>query len=168
MNALDPDVKTDLLAHAMERVGFAIWQVQALEETVANYLVIRVRGEKGMGRAKGQELLDVALGMTFGGLVKALKGAGVLEASLAARLSAAVDERNWFAHRGRRETRGMFSRPALYESLIVRAARLAEEALVLNKIVGNELVAFVKASGVDEKKWAREADNLAKSWGLRD
>lgn len=168
MSSLSPDLKADLLAAAMERVGFAIWQVQALEETIADYVVIRIRGERGMGREKAHALLEVAQRETFGGLVRTLINEGILDAALANRLTFAVDERNWFAHRGRRETRGMLKKPDLYEALITRAEKLAEEALALNKMLGSQLIEFVKSSGVDEAKWAREADSLARSWGLRD
>jgi hypothetical protein len=62
----------------------------------------------------------------------------------------------------------MFANPALYESLIVRAERLADEVGALNKILGQELIDFVAASGVDKERWAREADALARAWGIRD
>lgn len=160
--------RPDLLASAMEHVGFAIWQVQALEDTAAHYLVIRVHGHKGMGREKGHALLEAAHGRTLGALARSLKEAGVLEDDVATRLSTAVNERNWFAHRGRRETRGMFNKPELYQSLIRRAENLADESLALNRLLSERLVAFVKASGVDQAKLEQEADRLAAAWGIRD
>lgn len=164
---LSPDETADLLAAAMQRVGFAIWQVQGVEEAAATYVVMRIKGSRGMGRQKAHELLSSAYRRTFGSLVTELEKAGILEAPLATRLKSAVEERNWFVHHGRRDTRGMFSRPELYAALIARADKLAHEALALQKQLAADIKGFAMASGATEKQLEEEATRLARSWGIR-
>jgi len=159
--------KAELLAIAMQRVGFAIWQVQGLEDAAAAYLVVRVRGAKGMGRQKAQKLLAEAQSHTLGWLVTELQKSGVVQESFASRLKEIVEDRNWLVHRGRRETIGMLSKPALYASLSARADKVAEDALALQKELAGEIRRFVIASGASERRLDEEAARLAKAWGIR-
>ena len=161
------EVAPDLLSAIMERVGFAVWQVQELENTAAHFLVIRVRGTRGMGRSKGHELLARAQQHTFGVLINELAAAGVLERELAEQLAKTVDERNWLVHRARRESRGLLVKESVYKQLWARTEQLASDALGLTKRLAEETEKYVVSQGVSEEQLERESAILAKAWGLR-
>jgi uncharacterized protein YutE (UPF0331/DUF86 family) len=158
--------RSALLSTLMEQVGYAVWQVQALEDAAAHYLVVRVRGSKGMGQSEANTILNKAQTMTFGRLVRELTAAGVLERALADRLTHAVGERNWLVHQARRETHGLLVNETLYASLLHRTTQLSEEALTLQQEVGSALEAFVLASGLSKDDLDREAAAIARSWGM--
>lgn len=158
--------KADLLSQAMERVGFAIWQVQAAEEAAATFVVIRLKGSKGMGRTKGHSLLRGVQKRTFGALVAELQKADVLEERLVTRLRKATEERNWLVHRGRRESSGMLSKPDVYRTLMQRVDALAEQALQLQKELGDQIKQFVVASGVSEEQLNEEVAHVTKDWDV--
>lgn len=159
--------KAAKLSTLMQAVGFAVWQVQSLEDTAASYLVIRVRGKKGIGAEKGEALLQDAQGLTFGMLVGELTRAGVLDEGLAGQLDRIVKERNWLVHRARRETRGVLSNDTLYDALLGRAERLGQDAEALLKQLSDACLAFVVASGISRAQLDQAADKIARAWGLR-
>lgn len=57
------------LKTVMRKVGFAIWQIQELEDVAPFYLVTRVKAHKGIGVERGNELLCKAQSQTFGTLL---------------------------------------------------------------------------------------------------
>jgi hypothetical protein len=63
---------SERLALLMQRVGFAVWQLQELETTVATYVVVRIRAHRGMGVAPGELLMKKAEGRTLGSLLTEL------------------------------------------------------------------------------------------------
>jgi hypothetical protein len=54
--------RNERLAVLMQSVGFAVWQLQELETSVATYLVIRVHAHRGIGTVPGEQLIKKAEG----------------------------------------------------------------------------------------------------------
>jgi hypothetical protein len=154
-----------LLAALLQRVGYAFWQLCECEDTAAHYLVIRVKASRGIGAERGEALLSNAQRRTFGSLLHELKEAGVLEARLERRLLALLEERNWLAHRAKRESRGIIYRDQDFDRLVSRLDGIAEEATSLNTLLGRALEEFVVSLGIDPAFIEREAKRLAESWG---
>jgi hypothetical protein len=150
----------------MQRVGFAVWQLQELENTSATYVVLRLRQTRGVGVKRGKEIAALVEKATFGKLLRELQRAGILPNGLAGRLEGALEERNWLVHRARREYRGVLADMALYSSLSQRVDKLAEDARVLLNELGGEVESFIRSSGIDMEAVDREAQRLAASWGL--
>src|SRR3954470_12887409 len=87
--------RADILSALLARVGYTFWQLSECEDTVAHYLVIRLKAARGIGEDVGEQLLSNAQKRTFGSLLGELRDAGVLQASLETRLLALLEERNW-------------------------------------------------------------------------
>jgi uncharacterized protein YutE (UPF0331/DUF86 family) len=101
---MNKDLATQLevskqLASLMQSVGFALWQLQELETTVATYLVMRVHAHCGIGKAQGGSLLKQAEGRTLGALLKDLAKSGVIDDRLSTDLQEMLEQRNWLVHR---------------------------------------------------------------------
>lgn len=165
-----PAETSEAAAHAfadlMARVGFALWQLQEVETVAAAHVVVRVRGHRGMGREAGEALLANAERSTFGTTLKALERAGVLPSDLTVRLQQCLEDRNWLAHRARREHRGVIADPAAYARLSERLDRLAADALSLLKELEGQHHAYVVSQGVNPADIEAAAQRLARSWGF--
>jgi hypothetical protein len=160
--------RSERLAALMQRVGFAIWQLQELETTVAAYLVIRVHAQPGIGVERGSALFTAAEGRTLGSLLTELAKSGGIEKELALKLRGVLEERNWLVHRGRRENRGMLANAKQYDSLVERLDALSDQSLELLKSLAADVERYVVDTGVSCDVIDAEADRLARSWGMLD
>ncbi len=156
------------LSSLYQTIGHALWQVQALEATTADYVVVRLRDSQGVGLDRGAELTQDVARLTLGKLTRELITSNVVEADLGARLLAVLEERNWLTHRLWREHRNVLASDETLRSLISRLELLADRALGLNKEVGRRVEDHVVATGVDRGWIEREASRLAHSWGLHE
>jgi len=156
------------VAQLMQSVGYAIWQVQGLEDTLAAYIVVRLRESQGVGLDRGAELTAELARLELGKLIAQLRGAGVLPAEALQRLAKLRDERNWLVHRAWRENHGVIADSARLAHLLQRLAALAEDALALNKHMAAEVEACVSSAGVTREYIDREADRLRRSWESSD
>jgi hypothetical protein len=168
LNDADRADHSERLAALMQRVGFAIWQLQELETTVATYLVIRVHAQSGIGVERRDALFRAAEGRTFGSLLTELAKSGVIEKDLAVKLREVLEERNWLIHRGRRENRGMLANAKQYDSLVERLDALSDQSLELLKSLAADVERYVLDTGVSRDVIDAEADCLARSWGMLD
>ena len=154
------------LADLMQRVGFAIWQLQALEHGLASYLVIRVKGTKGMGDKLGNELLDHALKQTLGTTIKELKNAEVIEADLADSLTSILLDRNWLVHKARSEYQGVAFNSNRSAKLLSRVEGITSRCESLIHAISKESRYFVVSQGVDQEQADKLALQIARSWEL--
>ena len=154
------------IAEAMQAVGFALWQLQSLEETAVTWVVVRLHASRGMGREAGVELSKKPERRTLGSVLKELREAGVVPAELAEELLAVLELRNWLVHRARKEFHGMLTSDELLISLHSKVSAIASRALAAQKSAAAELEQFVLSSGVSKETIDREASALAKEWGL--
>jgi len=150
----------------MQAVGFAVWQVQELENTAAHYVVVRLRAARGMGKEQGEAASREVEGLTFGRLLGELTRAGVVTPALGSRLEALVNERNWLVHRARRETRGVLSSEKQFGRVLQRIRSIADQALVLLRELAPIVEDYVVSTGVDRSFIDRESERLARSWGF--
>jgi hypothetical protein len=150
----------------MQRVGFAVWQRQELENTAATYVVLRLRQTRGVGMQCGREIAVPVDKRPLGALVRELQEAGVLPTRLDERLDRVLEERNWLVHRARREYRGVLTDSGLYSGLTDRIERLTEESGILLKELAGEIEKFLAGVGMDMQAVESEAQRLAKTWGL--
>ncbi len=54
-----------LLSELLVRVGYAVWQAAECEDTIANYVAMRLRSVRGVGEVKGREALAKARSRGF-------------------------------------------------------------------------------------------------------
>lgn len=156
----------EALATLMQRIGFALWQLQELETAVATYVVVRLKAHRGMGAEQAARLEAAAERRTFGALRRDLADSGVLGATILTALDALLAERNWLVHRSRRGSRAVLAQPAVYQELSGRLDRIADDALSCLKTVAAEVESYVTSVGVDRDLIDREANRLIEQWGL--
>ncbi|HEX9757479.1 MAG TPA: hypothetical protein VGB26_06715 [Nitrospiria bacterium] len=161
----DSLVKADRFTAIMQKIGFAIWQLQELEWATAHYLTLCLHAKRGIGQEKGAALLEAAGRGTFGSLLNELSKSGILASELAKRLNAALDDRNWLVHRSRRENRGVLNSDKQCAILIAKLERISAEALSLLKEVGQLIERYALDSGVSKEFVDREAERLLIQWG---
>jgi hypothetical protein len=163
--ATDLEEKSELLAGLTRCIGFAVWQLQELEWTMAAFIVLLLKAHRGIGQEIGERLLAAAGKRTFGSLIREAKGARLLEDKLATRLEKILDDRNWLVHRSRREHRGVLSSRSRYAALIARIEAISDEALLLLKMIAELTDQYAGKSGVSQEVIARETQRLLKEWG---
>ncbi len=150
----------------MQRVGFAIWQLQNLEHGLASYLVIRVKATKGIGEKRGNELMDHALKQTLGITIKELKSANVIESSTADALTSILEDRNWLVHRARRENRGVVFNKERTEKLLSKVEDITSRCESLTQLISEESREYVVSQGVDKEEADKIALQIARNWEL--
>ncbi|MDZ7778946.1 MAG: hypothetical protein U5R14_03280 [Gemmatimonadota bacterium] len=109
----------DPRADAMLMVGYALWQLQVLEEGLATFLVLRHYATLGMGQEAAQPLVDKAEARTMGSLLRELVTKGSVDPDLGDRLAGLLAERNWLVHRSRRESRELLQDEARVSQLLL-------------------------------------------------
>jgi len=101
----DQLLNADRLNAVTQRVGFALWQLQELEGTSAQYCVLVVHATPGMGLMAGQALVDKAQSKTFGSTITQLTKAKQLPREVEKRFQALLVERNWLVHSSQSSSR---------------------------------------------------------------
>lgn len=162
----DSLVIADRLAALMQAVGFALWQLQELENTAASFIAVRLRSTRGVGLERGGEIAAEVEGRTLGRMVKELVAGGVVSDEIGSRLAIVLEERNWLVHRARRETRGILGSDDIYGGTMRRLEVLADRSLALTKELGAAVEAYVIDSGVSPEFIEQEGERIARSWGV--
>lgn len=154
------------LAALMQSVGFAVWQLQELETTAITFAVIRLRATRGMGEVAGRALLEKGERRTLGHVLQELRAQGLIAGPVDDDLRDVLNQRNWLVHRARRETRGVLTDDSRLSDLLVHLDTLADRAVSLQKMLAHEIETYVFSSGVDRETVEREAEEVARQWGL--
>lgn len=168
MTDRDRQEAANRVGQLMQSIGYAVWQLQGLEDTLATYIVVRLRESQGVGLDKGADLTAELTRLELGKLIAQLRDADILPAVLLQRLGTLRNERNWLVHRAWRENHGVVASPERLTRLVQRLATLAEDALALNKHMAAEVETFVRSAGVTREYIDREADRLRHSWESSD
>ncbi len=158
----------DRLNVITQRVGFALWQLQVLENCTAQYFVLLAQAQKGMGLAAGNALIEKAQRKTFGNTINQMTKASLLSSELEARFTKLLDERNWLVHKSRASYPSAVHRDSSMETLLFRLDAIADETLTLIKEVAILTDCFAKAHGISEKWVTEEANRLLEQWYASD
>ena len=164
----DQLLNADRLNAVTQRVGFALWQLQELEGTSAQYYVLVVHATPGMGLMAGQALVDKAQSKTFGSTITQLTKAKQLPREVEKRFQALLVERNWLVHSSRSSSRDAIHSDQACDRLIERLDTIAEEARLLLKEVVKHAEAFVKKHGVNTANIDKIASQTLKKWHGED
>jgi len=157
---IDPFVLHDILY----KVGFALWQIQELESTIAHYLVLVHKLEPGVARAEAEAVFEKTRKRTMGQLLDQLKSKDPVPDQLLKRLDHFVEHRNWLAHRSRSESRKQVYQPAKNQELLARLDWIATEALTLMKLFMEELVAHLESHGFSREQIDKQTAETMKQW----
>ncbi len=147
-----------------QRVGFALWQIQELESCTAQYLVLVTQAKMGMGTKAGNELLDKALGKTFGTTIHRATKAGLLSADLERRFCALLRERNWLVHKSRAQSSNAIHSDLAAEKIILRLDAMADESNAILSEIGALAERHVKTFGISQQQIEESANRLLEQW----
>src|SRR5690348_13259845 len=115
------------LERITSRVGFTVWQLQQLEQTVQNYHVFVNKLSPEVARSEAEKMFEKAEGQTLGQLYRELSKTGE-PAALLPRLESLIKERNWLVHHSRLEDRTQLYSPEKLLALSKRIEAIADEA----------------------------------------
>jgi len=156
--------KANRLNAITQRVGFALWQIQELEGCTARYLILVTQARRGMGTKAGNELLDKALGKTFGTTIHRVTKAGLLSADLERRFCVLLRERNWLVHKSRAQSRNAIHSDPVAEKIILRLDAMADESNALLSEIGTLAERHVKNLGISQQQIEEATNRLLEQW----
>ena len=114
-------------------VGYAVWQIQVLEQVLASYLIMVHQITTATARTEVETMFLKTAKHTLGQLFSAIRKTGGGSESLLPRLERFIVERNWLVHRSRHENRSDLYSPVKRTALRQRLCSVADEALLLMK-----------------------------------
>lgn len=159
-----PPLNPEILFRAFQDVGFALWQIQELENTLAHYLVIVHKVEPGVAKDVAEGILEKTRKKTLGQLVNDLRSKEKVPTELLERLEGFVEHRNWLAHRSRGESRKHLYQEELHHIFFDRVEWVADEALSLGKAFCEEITRHVVKHGVSKEYIERTAAGIMREW----
>lgn len=169
MNSLEQQLqKANRLSLISEKIGFALWQLQELEGTSAQFFVLLAQASKGMGLDKGNALVENLKGLPFGATVRKIRKEELLSAEMEERLIKLLSERNWLVHRSRGDSRSAIHNDLSMQKLMKRVDTMAYESLLLLKEIGALSKDYVKEHGVTEEYINIKARELLDQWHSSD
>jgi hypothetical protein len=153
-----------LVQRVWQSVGYALWQIQELETTLAMYLVMVHKLEPGVAREEAESVFEKTRKKTLGQLLHDLRTQQAAPANLVARLDQFVDERNWLAHRSRAESRRQLYNPAHTHLLLERLNRIGEDALSLMKDLQAGTEAYLATQGISRDRIDDQMAAVIQEW----
>lgn len=169
---MDPSVaqwaRADRFAEITQRVGFTLWQLQALEGVAAIYFVLLTAATRGMGQEAGNLLVARAKGRTFGATIRQLEEAGLLPGDLGQRLRRVLGDRNWLVHSSLDDSRAAVYNLSAFGALLRRFDHIAEEALALLQELESRMETEAMAQGATKQQIDEGAAKLLNAWREAD
>jgi hypothetical protein len=157
---LDPDVLRDILS----QVGFALWQIQSLEFTIAHYLVMVHKLEPGVARTTAEKVFDDTSKKTLGNLLGDLRRHENPSSPLVKKLEMFVPKRNWLVHSSRHVSQQHVFTASKRHILLRRLDNISDDALAIMKEFYIAMEAHLETHGITRKQFGSIADKIMKSW----
>lgn len=156
--------KADRLDSITKQLGFALWQLQALEDATAQHYVLVALATRGMGIEAGKKLDNSVKGNTFGRTIHALRGSGKMPATIEQRFLILLKERNWLVHSSLATSRNAVLQDDACQALLIRLEAVAEEARLLLREIGSASEKFVLNNGVPKAEIDRLTQEILSTW----
>jgi len=156
--------KVDRLYAVTQRIGFTLWQIQELESCAAQYFVLVAKAHKGMGSKAGYELLDKALGKTFGATIHAMCQAGLLSSELEAEFRSLLMDRNWLVHKSRSTNRNVIHSDTAAVAFIERLDAMIDHSNSLMEKVLKLTEEHITGLGITQQQIDTEAVRILDEW----
>lgn len=156
--------RADRLYTITQRIGYALWQIQELEEVTAQYFVLVAQAKRGMRMEEASVLVEDARTKTFGRTITRLVKGKHMPSELEPRFNALLAERNWLAHNSRSTNRNAVYSDQACLVLLARLNRIEEETLSLLKAIGKYFEEFVTARGVSTQEIDALTEKTLKAW----
>jgi hypothetical protein len=148
-----------------ESIGFALWHIQAFENTLVHYLIMVFKLSPGVASSEAYAIFDQTSKKTLGQLLSELRKYNDITPDLDQRLKRFLDERNWLVHRSRYENHTDLYTPVKLEFLFQRLESLTEEALNLNKTFCKLLELYLIDNDiVNKEQIEKKAQEVLNNW----
>jgi len=152
------------LAELTRRVGYAVLQIQELEETLQVHLVRVYKADEKAAWREVEAMFEKTSKQTLGRLFYAIRDKGKCPPNLLSRLEHCVEERNWLVHRSRRENPKNVRSDAKRSEVIVRITAVVNEALSLMTTFQELTEAHLIERGADRATIQARAAEIRREW----
>gem|GEM_PF-1055679 len=166
MTALDSHLRAERLESLTQAVGFALWQLQILEGSTAQYYVLVELAEPMMGEDNGNVLVEKAQRNTFGASISQLGRAKRLPDPILARFKVLLRERNWLVHGSRSGSQIALADATAFVELHSRLELITEEAGSLLKQIAALSEKFVVGKGISVELIATKTAEILAQWEI--
>lgn len=132
-------------------IGEAVWTIQLLESLLSdsNTLKKDVKHPKNFSKQEAEEFRKNNREATFGKAIKKAKENDFDFESFSKDLEALNAERNWLIHKLINQNYDDMFEAVSREKLFVRIKAISTKAIMLQKIIGTDLMEFSESVGVD-------------------
>ena len=151
-------------ADVLRRVGFAVWQLQALEQVAACHLVLAHRVTISTAREEVHRMFQKSEKNTLGQLFGQIRDASNGAASFLPRFEALVQERNWLVHHSRNKNRSDLFDAHSRQRLIDRIEAMAEEAHQLAKALQATTEDHMVSQDITREEIDRRTSQIFREW----
>jgi len=160
----DRYAKAERLGILTQAVGLALWQLQILEGSTAQFFVLVDQAERGMGEEKGDALVKNAQRKTFGGSLTQLAKTKKLPVTLLARFQVLLKERNWLVHSSRTDSNKALIDDLSFARLQSRLEAITDEAGRLLKEISEQSQTFVISKGIPSEVIEAKTAQILSQW----
>jgi hypothetical protein len=157
-------IRPEDFADITRRVGFAVWQLQALEQVAACHLIMVHKATPATAREEVQRMFQKTEKNTLGQLFGQIRDASSGAASFLPRFEILVDERNWLIHRSRHQNRKDLYDTVARQKLIDRIEALAAEAFELAKALQTATEKHLISLGISKEELNRRSAKILREW----
>lgn len=157
-------LSADELHEVTARVGFAVWQIQILENTVAAHLVFVHKVTPTVAKSEAESMFAKAGKSTLGQLLREIHATGNALQHLVEELDSFVPKRNWLIHHSRHETHADMYSATRRAALIARIAAIAADAVALGKAFQEATEAHLETLGITKEQIERDTAKLLREW----
>lgn len=166
MTAFDSHLRAERLESLTQAVGFALWQLQILEGSTAQYYVLVELAEPMMGEDKGNVLVEKAQRNTFGASISQLGRAKRLPDPILTRFKVLLKERNWLVHGSRSGSQIALTDETAFVELHSRLELITKEAGSLLKQISALSETFVVGKGISVEIIATKTAEILAQWQI--
>jgi hypothetical protein len=151
-------------ADVLHRVGFAVWQLQALEQVAACHLVLVHKVTVSTAREEVHRIFQKSEKNTLGQLFGQIRDLSNGTASFLPRFEALVQERNWLVHHSRNENRSDLFDDNARQKVIDRIETMANEAYQLALALKATTEDHMVSQGITKEEIDRRASQIFREW----
>ena len=152
-----PEIDPLGFASVMQSIGGAALQLQVLEEVAQTSLVVLQAYAGKIAPASAARLLEGYRRRTLGQLVREYEMLELLPGSIAQRLPALVEPRNWLVHRCLTELRGALATHAGRTQISAKVDAIADEASKVQSLLARHVSQFCLERGANRDVVMRTA-----------
>lgn len=154
-------INADELQYLYSRIGKAIWHLQYVESALVPFIIIKgiVKEPNSINKTVALDHERALNKLTLGQLIGKAQQLDVLEEQLQNRLEKFNIERKWLVHNSIRESGDHLYTGKGRDNVFTRIEEFIEEAIALQKSIGELMVEYCVSKGMSERQLEQIAVN---------